>query len=44
VGTSAASAFASGIAAGYMDSTANSVSQMRSFMQSSFGVQTTSGH
>lgn len=39
VGTSAASAFASGIAAGYMDSTQNGVSQMQSFMQSSFGVQ-----
>jgi hypothetical protein len=43
VGTSAASAFASGIAAGYMDSTQNGVSQMQSFMQTSFGVQTTPG-
>lgn len=39
VGTSASSAFASGIAAGYMDSTQNGVSQMQSFMQNSFGVQ-----
>ena len=43
VGTSASSAFASGIAAGYMDSTQNSVSQMQSFMQSSFGVQMAPG-
>ncbi|HOX56140.1 MAG TPA: S8 family serine peptidase [Candidatus Paceibacterota bacterium] len=39
VGTSAASAFASGIAAGYLDATQNSVAQMQSFMQGSFGVQ-----
>jgi hypothetical protein len=39
VGTSAASAYASGFAAGYMDSTGNNASQMQSFMQSSFGVQ-----
>jgi hypothetical protein len=43
VGTSASSAFASGIAAGYMDSTQNSVAQMQSFMQSSFGVQIAPG-
>jgi hypothetical protein len=43
VGTSASSAFASGIAAGYMDSTHNNVSQMQSFMQSSFGVQMAPG-
>jgi thermitase len=39
VGTSAASAFASGIAAGYMDSTGKDAAQMQSFMQNSFGVQ-----
>ena len=43
VGTSASSAFASGIAAGYMDSTQNSVSQMQTFMQTSFGVQMAPG-
>ena len=43
VGTSASSAFASGIAAGYMDSTQNDVTQMQSFMQSSFGVQMAPG-
>jgi hypothetical protein len=43
VGTSASSAFASGIAAGYMDSTQNGVAQMQSFMQSSFGVQMAPG-
>jgi hypothetical protein len=43
VGTSASSAFASGIAAGYMDSSGNGVSQMQSFMQSSFGVQMAPG-
>lgn len=39
VGTSASSAYASGIAAGYMDSTGNGVSQMQSFMKSNFGYQ-----
>jgi hypothetical protein len=43
VGTSASSAYASGVAAGYMDSTGNSVSQMQSFMQSNFGVQMAPG-
>jgi hypothetical protein len=39
VGTSASSAYASGIAAGYMDSTGKGVSQMQSFMQTTYGVQ-----
>ena len=39
VGTSASSAYASGIAAGYMDATGNGVPQMQSFMQSTYGVQ-----
>jgi hypothetical protein len=43
VGTSASSAFASGIAAGYMDSTQNGMVQMQNFMQESFGVQVAPG-
>jgi hypothetical protein len=38
-GTSASAAFASGIAAGYMDSTHNSASQMQAFLRSNFGVK-----
>ncbi len=38
-GTSASAAFTSGIAAGYMDSTHNSVSQMQAFLRSNFGVK-----
>jgi hypothetical protein len=43
VGTSPASASASGTAAGYMDFTHKGVPQMESFMQSSFGVQMAPG-
>jgi Subtilase family/Fervidolysin N-terminal prodomain len=43
VGTSASSAYASGVAAGYMDSTGNNAAQMQSFMQSNFGVQMAPG-
>jgi len=39
VGTSAAAAFTSGIAAGYLDSTGNSVERMRSFITNNFGVK-----
>ena len=42
-GTSAAAAFTSGIAAGYMDSTHNSASQMQSFLRSNFGVKIVPG-
>jgi hypothetical protein len=38
-GTSASAAFISGIAAGYMDTTHNSVSQMQAFLRSNFGVK-----
>jgi hypothetical protein len=38
-GTSASAAFISGIAAGYMDATHNSISQMQSFLRSNFGVK-----
>jgi len=38
-GTSAAAAFTSGIAAGYRDSTGNSISQMQAFLRSNFGVK-----
>jgi hypothetical protein len=38
-GTSAAAAFISGIAAGYMDTTHNSASQMQAFLRSNFGVK-----
>jgi hypothetical protein len=41
-GTSASAAFTSGIAAGYMDATHNSVSQMQAFLRSNFGVKITS--
>jgi hypothetical protein len=41
-GTSASAAFTSGIAAGYMDSTHNSASQMQAFLRSKFGVKITS--
>ena len=40
-GTSASAAFTSGIAAGYMDSTHNSASQMQAFLWSKFGVKIT---
>jgi hypothetical protein len=43
-GTSASTAFASGIAAGYLDATHNSVSQMQAFLRSSFGVKIIPGH
>jgi hypothetical protein len=39
MGTSASAAFISGIAAGYMDTTHNSVSQMQAFLRSNFGVK-----
>jgi hypothetical protein len=39
MGTSASAAFTSGIAAGYMDSTHNSASQMQAFLRSNFGVK-----
>ena len=38
-GTSAAAAFTSGIAAGYLDTTHNSPSQMQAFLRSKFGVK-----
>jgi hypothetical protein len=38
-GTSASAAFTTGIAAGYMDSTHNSVNQMQAFLRSNFGVK-----
>jgi thermitase len=38
-GTSASAAFISGMAAGYMDSTHNSASQMQTFLRSNFGVK-----
>jgi hypothetical protein len=43
VGTSAASAAASGWAAGFMDSTRGTSEQMQSFMQKNFGVSSTPG-
>jgi hypothetical protein len=39
MGTSASAAFISGMAAGYMDSTHNSSSQMQAFLRSNFGVK-----
>jgi Subtilase family/Fervidolysin N-terminal prodomain len=44
MGTSASAAFTSGIAAGYMDATHNSVSQMQAFLRSNFGVKIGPGH
>jgi hypothetical protein len=41
-GTSASAAFTSGIAAGYLDSTHNSASQMQAFLRSNFGLKITS--
>jgi hypothetical protein len=38
-GTSAAAAFTSGIAAGYLDTTHNNPSQMQAFLRSNFGVK-----
>ena len=38
-GTSASAAFTSGIAAGYMDATHSSVSQMQAFLRGNFGVK-----
>jgi Subtilase family/Fervidolysin N-terminal prodomain len=43
-GTSASAAFTSGIAAGYLDTTHNSVSQAQSFLRSNFGVKITPAH
>jgi hypothetical protein len=43
-GTSAAAAFTSGIAAGYMDATHNSASQMQAFLRSNFGVKIVPSH
>lgn len=40
-GTSVSAAFISGIAAGYLDSTHNSISQMQAFLRSNFGVKIT---
>jgi thermitase len=42
-GTSASAAFISGVAAGYMDSTHNSASQMQTFLRSNFGVKIVPG-
>jgi hypothetical protein len=42
-GTSASSAFISGMAAGYLDTTHNSLSQMSTFLNSNFGMKTTTG-
>ena len=39
VGTSASSAYISGVAAGYMDANSSSVSQMQGYLQSNYGVQ-----
>jgi hypothetical protein len=41
-GTSAAAAFTSGIAAGYMDATHKSLSQMQTFLRSNFGLKAVS--
>ena len=38
-GTSAAAAYISGIAAGYMDTTHHTASQMQAFLRSNFGVK-----
>ena len=38
-GTSAAAAYISGIAAGYMDTTHNTASQMQAYLRSNFGVK-----
>jgi hypothetical protein len=43
-GTSASAAFTTGIAAGYMDSTHNGVSQMQTFLRNNFGIKLGSGH
>ena len=43
-GTSASAAFTSGIAAGYMDSTHSTTSQMQDFLRSKFGVKITPAH
>jgi thermitase len=43
-GTSASAAFTSGIAAGYMESTHNGVSQMQAFLRSNFGVKIVPAH
>ena len=39
MGTSASAAFTSGIAAGYLDTTHNTTSQMQAFLRSNFGVK-----
>ena len=43
VGTSASSAFASGIAAGYMEANPGNVAQMQGYLQSNYGVQMAPG-
>lgn len=43
VGTSAASAAAAGVAAGYMDATRSTAAQMEAFMRNRFGVKITTG-
>jgi hypothetical protein len=43
VGTSAASAFTSGIAAGYLDSTHGSVDKMQAFIRANFGLKPSAG-
>jgi hypothetical protein len=43
VGTSASSAFVSGIAAGYMDANHSSASQMQTFIHNNFGIKIMSG-
>lgn len=42
-GTSASSAFISGMAAGYLDTTHNSLSQMSTFLNSNFSLKTVTG-
>jgi hypothetical protein len=44
MGTSASAAFISGIAAGYLDTTHNSASQMQAFLRSNFGVKLVPAH
>ena len=44
MGTSASAAFISGIAAGYMDTTHNTTSQMQAFLRSNFGVKLVPAH
>ncbi len=44
MGTSASAAFTSGIAAGYLDTTHNTSSQMQAFLRSNFGVKIVPSH